>query len=150
VSGAAGAIIGAVADDPVHARMLSIPHLVNADAGLVRRGRYCSATFLLEAGDAACLLRVHEGRVASLERGPFLMRPWTFAIRASTEAAMVKVFASEMAGRVVDRVLQIHGGMGYMKESPVERAYRDARILRIYEGTSEVQRMIIAEELLKA
>ena len=70
--------------------------------------------------------------------------------RASTEAAMVKVFASEMAGRVVDRVMQIHGGMGYMKESPVERAYRDARILRIYEGTSEVQRMIIAEELLKA
>jgi alkylation response protein AidB-like acyl-CoA dehydrogenase len=70
--------------------------------------------------------------------------------RASTEAAMVKLFASEMAGRVVDRVLQIHGGMGYMKESPVERAYRDARILRIYEGTSEVQRMIIAEELLKA
>ncbi|HLZ48935.1 MAG TPA: acyl-CoA dehydrogenase family protein [Candidatus Limnocylindria bacterium] len=70
--------------------------------------------------------------------------------RASTEAAMVKLYASEMAGRVVDRVLQIHGGMGYMKESPVERAYRDARILRIYEGTSEVQRMIIAEELLKA
>ncbi len=69
--------------------------------------------------------------------------------RASTEAAMVKVFASEMANRVADRVLQIHGGMGYMKESPVERAYRDARILRIYEGTSEVQRMIIAEELLK-
>ncbi len=69
--------------------------------------------------------------------------------RASLEAAMVKVFASEMANRVADRVLQIHGGMGYMKESPVERAYRDARILRIYEGTSEVQRMIIAEELLK-
>jgi acyl-CoA dehydrogenase len=70
--------------------------------------------------------------------------------RASLEAAMVKVYASEMANRVVDRVLQIHGGMGYMKDSPVERAYRDARILRIYEGTSEVQRMIIAEELLKA
>jgi acyl-CoA dehydrogenase len=69
--------------------------------------------------------------------------------RASHEAAMVKVYASEMANRVVDRVLQIHGGMGYMKDSPVERAYRDARILRIYEGTSEVQRMIIAEELLK-
>ncbi|HEX4743545.1 MAG TPA: acyl-CoA dehydrogenase family protein [Candidatus Limnocylindria bacterium] len=68
--------------------------------------------------------------------------------RPSLEAAMVKVYASEMAGRVADRVLQIHGGMGYMKDSPVERAYRDARILRIYEGTSEVQRMIIAEELL--
>lgn len=70
--------------------------------------------------------------------------------RASTEAAMAKVYASEMAGRVVDRVLQIFGGMGYMKGSPVERAYRDARILRIYEGTSEVQRMIVAEQLLKA
>ncbi|HEX9269303.1 MAG TPA: acyl-CoA dehydrogenase family protein [Candidatus Limnocylindria bacterium] len=70
--------------------------------------------------------------------------------RVSREAAMVKVFASEMAGRVADRALQVLGGMGYMKGSPVERAYRDARILRIYEGTSEVQRMIIAEDLLKA
>jgi acyl-CoA dehydrogenase len=70
--------------------------------------------------------------------------------RASREAAMVKVYASELANRVADRVLQIHGGMGYMKDSPVERAYRDVRILRIYEGTSEVQRMIIAEELLKS
>jgi len=69
--------------------------------------------------------------------------------RVSAEAAMVKVYASEMANRVVDRVLQIFGGMGYMKGSPVERAYRDARILRIYEGTSEVQRMVIAEGLLK-
>ena len=68
--------------------------------------------------------------------------------RASLEAAMVKLYASEMANRVADRVLQIHGGMGYMKDSPIERAYRDARILRIYEGTSEVQRMIIAESLL--
>jgi len=69
--------------------------------------------------------------------------------RVSREAAIVKVYASELANRVADRVLQIHGGMGYMKDSPVERAYRDARILRIYEGTSEVQRMIIAEDLLK-
>ncbi|MHB8630676.1 MAG: acyl-CoA dehydrogenase family protein [Candidatus Limnocylindria bacterium] len=87
----------------------------------------------------AARLMVHDA-AAKLDRG----------VRVSTEAAMVKVFASEMAGRVVDRVLQIHGGMGYMKGSPVERAYRDTRILRIYEGTSEVQRMIIAEELLKA
>ncbi len=71
-------------------------------------------------------------------------------VRASREAAMVKVFASEMANRVADRVLQIHGGMGYMKELPIERAYRDARILRIYEGTSEIQRSIIAEDLLRA
>ena len=61
---------------------------------------------------------------------------------------MVKVYCSEMANRVIDRALQIHGGMGYMKEFPIERMYRDARILRIYEGTSEVQRMIIAADLL--
>jgi acyl-CoA dehydrogenase len=69
--------------------------------------------------------------------------------RASHEAAMVKVYASEMAGRVADKAVQIHGGMAYMHDSPIERAYRDVRILRIYEGTSEVQRMIIAGDLLK-
>ncbi len=69
--------------------------------------------------------------------------------RFSLEAAMVKRYASDMAIRVVDRVLQIHGGMGFMKETGIERAYRDARILAIYEGTNEIQRMIIAEELLK-
>lgn len=70
--------------------------------------------------------------------------------RASHEAAMVKVYASEMAGRVADKALQIHGGSGYMRDSPIERGYRDVRILRLYEGTSEIQRMIIAEDLLRA
>ena len=65
------------------------------------------------------------------------------------EAAMVKLFASEMAGRVMDRVLQVHGGLGYMKESPIERMYRDVRILRIYEGTNEVQHMVIGSELFR-
>ncbi len=69
--------------------------------------------------------------------------------RFSMEAAMVKRYCSDMAIFVVDRVLQIHGGMGFMKETGIERAYRDARILAIYEGTNEIQRMIIAEELLK-
>ncbi|GAC1467875.1 MAG: acyl-CoA dehydrogenase family protein [Chloroflexota bacterium] len=69
--------------------------------------------------------------------------------RASHEAAMVKLYCSEMCNRVVDRAVQVHGGMGYMKEFDIERMYRDARILRIYEGTSEIQRMIIAEELLR-
>src|SRR5215469_23685 len=69
--------------------------------------------------------------------------------RFSIEAAMVKRYCSDMAIKVVDRVLQIHGGMGFMKETGIERGYRDARILAIYEGTNEIQRMIIAEELLK-
>jgi len=64
------------------------------------------------------------------------------------EAAMAKLAASEMAGRAVDRALQIHGGYGYSKDYPIERYYRDARVLRIYEGTSEIQRLVIARQLL--
>lgn len=60
-----------------------------------------------------------------------------------------KLFCSEMLGRVADRGVQIHGGMGYMRSVPVERFYRDARLFRIYEGTSEIQKIIIARSLLK-
>jgi acyl-CoA dehydrogenase len=59
-----------------------------------------------------------------------------------------KRFCSEMVGRVADRAVQIHGGLGYMRSVPVERFYRDARLFRIYEGTSEVQKIIIAKGLL--
>lgn len=65
------------------------------------------------------------------------------------EASMVKLFCTEMANRVADMAVQIHGGMGYMKDFPVERYYRDLRLTRIYEGTSEIQRLVIARELLK-
>lgn len=60
-----------------------------------------------------------------------------------------KLFASEMAGRVADRAVQIHGGMGYMRETTVERISRDVRVMRIYEGTSEVQKLIIGRALLR-
>ncbi|SEH00990.1 acyl-CoA dehydrogenase [Nonomuraea solani] len=60
-----------------------------------------------------------------------------------------KLFCSEMVGRVADRAVQIHGGLGYMRSVPVERFYRDARLFRLYEGTSEVQKVIIAKQLLK-
>ena len=69
--------------------------------------------------------------------------------RVTQQAAMCKVYCTEMVNRVADSALQIHGGMGYMKESPIERIYRDMRLMRIFEGTSEVQRMVIARELLK-
>jgi alkylation response protein AidB-like acyl-CoA dehydrogenase len=68
--------------------------------------------------------------------------------RYTLEASMAKLFASETAAFVTDETLQIHGGMGYSKELPVERYYRDARITRIYEGTSEIQRMVIARNEL--
>jgi alkylation response protein AidB-like acyl-CoA dehydrogenase len=71
-------------------------------------------------------------------------RSKTSGERYTTEASMAKLFASETAMFVTDEAVQIHGGMGYSKELPIERYYRDARITRIYEGTSEVQRLVIA------
>jgi len=69
--------------------------------------------------------------------------------RFSKEASMAKLFASEMAAHVTDRALQIHGGYGYSRGLPLERYVRDARIMRIFEGTSEVQRNIIAGHILR-
>ena len=65
------------------------------------------------------------------------------------EAAMAKLYASEAANRICDRAVQIHGGYGYIREFPVERHWRDCRATTIYEGTSEIQRMVIAKALLK-
>jgi acyl-CoA dehydrogenase len=64
-------------------------------------------------------------------------------------ASMAKLYGAQMANRVVDRVLQIHGGMGYTKELPIERWYREMRVWRIYEGTDEIQHFIIARDLLR-
>ena len=70
--------------------------------------------------------------------------------RFSMEASIAKLFASEMATRVTHKAMQIHGGYGYSREYPVERMYRDARITEIYEGTSEIQRLIIASWVLRS
>ena len=70
-------------------------------------------------------------------------------VRHSQESAMAKLYASEMASRVANKALQVHGGMGYSKEMDVERHVRDARITEIYEGTSEIQRIVISANLLK-
>ncbi len=71
-------------------------------------------------------------------------------LNVSTEASCCKLFASEMVGRVADRAVQIHGGAGYIAEYAVERFYRDVRLFRLYEGTSEIQRMVIARNMVKA
>lgn len=67
----------------------------------------------------------------------------------STEAACSKMYASEMVGRVADRAVQIHGGAGYMSEYSVERFYRDVRLFRIYEGTTQIQQLIIARNMIR-
>jgi alkylation response protein AidB-like acyl-CoA dehydrogenase len=88
--------------------------------------------------DAAWLLMLRAATL--LDRGE----------RAAMETSMAKLAATEACGRVVDRMVQVHGGYGYSEEYPIERLYRDARITRIYEGTSEVQRLVIAREMEKA
>jgi acyl-CoA dehydrogenase len=67
----------------------------------------------------------------------------------SMEASCCKLFASEMVGRVADRAVQIHGGAGYMAEYPVERFYRDVRLFRIFEGTSQIQQLVIARNMIR-
>ncbi len=67
----------------------------------------------------------------------------------STESAACKYYATEMAGRVADRAVQIHGGAGYIADYPVERFYRDVRLFRLYEGTSQIQQLIIARNMIR-
>ncbi|GAI19148.1 unnamed protein product, partial [marine sediment metagenome] len=68
--------------------------------------------------------------------------------RFTKEVAQAKLFAAETAVEVTRKAIQIHGGYGYMRDLPMERFYRDAKIVEIYEGTSEIQRLIIARSLL--
>jgi acyl-CoA dehydrogenase len=68
----------------------------------------------------------------------------------SVGPSSAKLFCSEMVGRATDRAVQVHGGLGYLRTTPVERFYRDARLFRLYEGTSEVQKVIIGQALLRA
>ena len=65
------------------------------------------------------------------------------------EASCAKLFGAEMVGRVADRAVQIHGGAGYMQASVVERLYRDVRLFRLYEGTSQIQQLVIARHMLR-
>jgi acyl-CoA dehydrogenase len=67
----------------------------------------------------------------------------------ATEAACCKMYASEMVGRVADRAVQIHGGASYIAEYGVERFYRDVRLFRIYEGTTQVQQLVIARNMIR-
>ena len=67
----------------------------------------------------------------------------------TTQASMAKLFASEMVNQITSRAIQIHGGYGFTKDYAVERYYRDARVFTIYEGTSEIQRIVISNNVLK-
>lgn len=141
--------------------------LANGRAGLAARN-LGSSQKLLEVSTKYALQRVQFGKpifehqiiqhyLANMSIEIEALRCLTYEVARKVDrgenvikdAAIVKVFGSEVYGRVADLAVQIHGGMGYMQECEVERYYRDARIMRIYEGTSEIQRNIIAAQLKK-
>jgi alkylation response protein AidB-like acyl-CoA dehydrogenase len=88
-------------------------------------------------------------RFSSTGRSPARNRVEVPPVAGHSAASRAKLYASEMVNRVVYKAVQIHGSLGYSRESEVERMYRDARVISIYEGTSEIQRTIIARDLLR-
>ena len=103
---------------------------------------------MIQSKIADMKMRIDASRLLILHAARAKMAAANNVTRYTTEASVAKLHASETAKFVTDEALQIHGGIGYSKEHPVERYYRDARITRIYEGTSEIQRMVIARNEL--
>lgn len=101
---------------------------------------------LVQALIAESQTELYAGRAMVLE----VARQYDSDLDRRVGPSCAKLFCSEMVGRVADRAVQVHGGMGYMRSTPVERFYRDVRLFRLYEGTSEVQKLIIAKAMLAA
>ena len=145
--------------------------LANLDGGRIGIAAQCLGIgeAAIQAGvQYACEREVFKKRVADFQASQIaiadsraeLDQAWLLTLKAavlrdrngrsSMESSMAKLFASEACNKIVDRMLQLHGGYGYVADFPIERYYRDARVTRIYEGTSEVQRIVIAREVIKA
>jgi len=139
-----------------HARL----HMAAVAAGLCRRlidegVRYTSER--QQFGRPIADFQLIQGMLADCEAEAFAARAMVEKAarekdagkRNTKEAACCKYFTTEALFRIADRVLQMHGGYGYIKEYPIERLFRDARLLRIYEGTSQIQQIVIAREMMK-
>ncbi|MFO1067872.1 MAG: acyl-CoA dehydrogenase family protein [Geminicoccaceae bacterium] len=114
--------------------------------GRVQFGKPIAEHQLVQAMLADSATETYAGRSLVLEAA----RKFDTGARIVQEAAMAKLFCAEMVGRVADRAVQIHGGAGYMQAYAVERFYRDVRLFRLYEGTSQIQQLIVARELTAA
>ncbi len=111
-------------------------------------GQPIGAFQMTQAKIADMKTRLEAARLLTLNAALAKMRSKQTGARYTTEASMAKLFASETAMFIAHQAVQIHGGMGYSKEMPVERYFRDAKITEIYEGTSEIQRLVIARNEL--
>lgn len=120
----------------------SVRHAVTQTQG----GRPIAEFQLVQGMLADCRTEAYAGRAMVMEAA----RSYDDGSDQRTAPSCAKLFCTEMVDRVADRAVQIHGGMGYMQDAKVSRFYRDARLFRLYEGTSEVQRVIIAKSMIRA
>lgn len=139
-----------------HARIHMAAVAVGLSARLIDEGvRYASER--QQFGKAIAQFQLIQAMLADSEAEAFAARSMVekaacdkdAGFRITKESACAKYFATEALWRIADRVMQIHSGYGYIKEYPIERLFRDARLLRIYEGTSQIQQLIIAKEMLR-
>jgi acyl-CoA dehydrogenase len=160
----AGALVGADPEAGYRAAMISLASgRVNVAAfavGLAQRALDESVAYAAAAtqggtpiGDFQLVQAMIADQQTGVLAGRALVREVAQAYASGADTRIgpsaAKLYCTEMAGRVADLAVQIHGGSGYMREVPVERIYRDVRLLRLYEGTSEIQRLIIGGTLVR-
>ncbi|HUB53945.1 MAG TPA: acyl-CoA dehydrogenase family protein [Mycobacterium sp.] len=161
----AGALVGGSEDIGYRAAMTSLArgriHIAALAVGAAQRALDESVTYAATAtqggtpiGNFQLVQAMLADQQTGVMAGRALVRDaarlWITNQDRRIAPSAAKVFCTEMAGKVADLAVQIHGGSGYMREVPVERIYRDVRLLRLYEGTSEIQRLIIGSNLVKA
>jgi acyl-CoA dehydrogenase len=161
----AGALVGGSEDIGYRAAMTSLArgriHIAALAVGTAQRALDESVTYAATAtqggtpiGNFQLVQAMLADQQTGVMAGRALVRDaarlWITDQDRRIAPSAAKVFCTEMAGTVADLAVQIHGGSGYMREVPVERIYRDVRLLRLYEGTSEIQRLIIGSNLVKA
>jgi acyl-CoA dehydrogenase len=161
----AGALVGGSEDIGYRAAMTSLArgriHIAALAVGAAQRALDESVAYAATAtqgGTAIGNFQLVQAMIADQQTGVMAGRAlvreaarlWLTDKDRRIAPSAAKVFCTEMAGNVADLAVQIHGGSGYMRDVPVERIYRDVRLLRLYEGTSEIQRLIIGSNLVKA
>ena len=160
----AGALIGGSEDIGYRAAMTSLArgrvHIAALAVGIAQRALDESVTYAATAtqgGKPIGSFQLVQAMLADQQTGVLAGRAlvrdtaqrWLSGEDRRIAPSAAKLFCTEMAGKVADLAVQVHGGSGYMREVPVERIYRDVRLLRLYEGTSEIQRLIIGGNLVK-